>query len=146
MSLPPTAKTHCFESPLDLGNPQVLLAWQRNHLANERTFLAWVRTGLSLFVFSFVIERFDFFLREARVLGQVSGLTGQRAHTEVLSASVFLAGVLVVGVAMWRFLRTRRSINAGTADFSLAPDLVFMILVGGVMGGLAAVFWALIVN
>lgn len=146
MSLSPLAKNHCFESPLDLGNPQVLLAWQRNHLANERTFLAWVRTGLSLFVFSFVIERFDFFLRQARILGEMAGLTAQRTHTEVLSASVFLSGVLVVGVAMWRFLRTRRSINAGAADFSLAPNLVFMLLVAGVVGGLAAVFWTLILS
>jgi hypothetical protein len=48
----------------DLSNPQVLLAWQRNHMSNERTLLAWSRTGLSLLVFSFVIERFDFFLKE----------------------------------------------------------------------------------
>ena len=30
----------------------------RDHLANERTFLAWVRTGVAIVVFGFAIGRF----------------------------------------------------------------------------------------
>lgn len=30
----------------------------RDHLANERTFLAWIRTGLATITFGFVVERF----------------------------------------------------------------------------------------
>ncbi len=146
MNPPPTSptKNHGFDSSLSLDNPLVLLAWQRNHLANERTFLAWVRTSLSLLIFSFVIERFDFFLRKGQMAGLMVGLTEERLHTEILSVVVFGAGVLVAGVAMWRFLRTRRVINAGQASFSLGPDLVFMGLIGGVMVGLAVIFWSLL--
>ena len=36
-----------------------------DHAANERTFLAWVRTAITLMAFGFVIERFDLFLRYA---------------------------------------------------------------------------------
>src|SRR2546429_7603792 len=35
-----------------------------DHLANERTFLAWIRTGLSIIAFGFVVERFGLLLRE----------------------------------------------------------------------------------
>ena len=34
-----------------------------DHAANERTFLAWVRTAIALMAFGFVIERFDLFLQ-----------------------------------------------------------------------------------
>ena len=34
-----------------------------DHAANERTFLAWVRTAIAIMAFGFVIERFDLFLQ-----------------------------------------------------------------------------------
>ena len=34
-----------------------------DHAANERTFLAWVRTAIAVMAFGFVIERFDLVLR-----------------------------------------------------------------------------------
>ena len=34
-----------------------------DHAANERTFLAWVRTAIAVMAFGFVIERFDLFLQ-----------------------------------------------------------------------------------
>ena len=40
------------------------LGRQREHQANERTFLAWLRTSLALIGFGFVIARFGLFLRE----------------------------------------------------------------------------------
>ena len=36
-----------------------------DHAANERTFLAWVRTAIAVMAFGFVIERFDLFLKFA---------------------------------------------------------------------------------
>ena len=36
-----------------------------DHAANERTFLAWVRTAIAVMAFGFVIERFDLFLQVA---------------------------------------------------------------------------------
>jgi len=43
-----------------------------DHLANERTFLAWVRTGIAVMAFGFVIERFGLLMRE---LGLKIGLS-----------------------------------------------------------------------
>ena len=36
-----------------------------DHAANERTFLAWVRTAIAVMAFGFLIERFDLFLKFA---------------------------------------------------------------------------------
>ena len=34
-----------------------------DHAANERTFLAWVRTGIATVAFGFVVEKFNLFVR-----------------------------------------------------------------------------------
>jgi len=33
-----------------------------DHAANERTFLAWVRTGIAVVAFGFVVEKFNLFI------------------------------------------------------------------------------------
>jgi inner membrane protein YidH len=42
----------------------------RDHLANERTFLAWIRTSVGIMAFGFVVEKFSLFIKElTTVLG-----------------------------------------------------------------------------
>jgi putative membrane protein len=36
-----------------------------DHAANERTFLAWVRTAIAVMAFGFLVEKFDLFLEVA---------------------------------------------------------------------------------
>ncbi len=49
----------------------------RDHLAKERTFLAWVRTSVAMVVFGFAIGRFSIALRQlAKFQGQASRTTG----------------------------------------------------------------------
>jgi putative membrane protein len=128
----------------DLTNPQVLLAWQRNHLANERTFLAWCRTGLALFAFGFVIERFDFFIRQMQSLPMFEGLTRKHLHTEAISLTTFAVGVAVIIMAGWRFAYVRRLINRGEQQFSALPDTLFMISIMAIIVSLFAAFWLLV--
>jgi hypothetical protein len=46
-----------------------------DHAANERTFLAWVRTGIAVIAFGFVIEKFNLF-----VLTVASSTSAEVAH------------------------------------------------------------------
>jgi putative membrane protein len=65
------------------------------HLANERTFLAWVRTSIATISLGFVIARFSFWLREIAI---ATGQKAQFPHTG-LSLPVGL-GMVAFGALM----------------------------------------------
>src|SRR5437879_9591384 len=77
----------------------------RDHLANERTFLAWVRTGVAVVVFGFAIGRFAIAMR------QLTQFEGHGARTAGLSVwmgmSSILAGVALVVAGLGRFHQTK---------------------------------------
>jgi putative membrane protein len=65
-----------MDEPTHLGGPAAL----SDYLAAERTLLAWLRTGLALMGFGFVVARFGLFLQELNVVqhtlsGQSYGLS-----------------------------------------------------------------------
>ncbi|MGA8298277.1 MAG: DUF202 domain-containing protein [Terriglobales bacterium] len=77
----------------------------RDHLANERTFLAWVRTGIATIIFGFAIGRFSIALREfLRVEGRGSATSGVTAWLGVIS---IIGGVLLILAGLSRYRRTR---------------------------------------
>ena len=51
-----------------------------DHSANERTFLAWVRTSIAVMAFGFLVEKFDLFLELAApsLAGRTLSLPGQK--------------------------------------------------------------------
>jgi putative membrane protein len=87
-----------------------------DHAANERTFLAWVRTGIAVIAFGFVIEKFNLFLSTI-ASGTVDGVP-HRAH-ELASRPLgrweglafMFGGVAIVVLATVRFVRTTRLLD-----------------------------------
>ena len=86
-----------------------------DHAANERTFLAWVRTGIAVIALGFVIEKFNLFvLTLARSAGlgqhvQIERLAGPFGRFEGLA---FIAsGIALIVLATTRFARTTRLID-----------------------------------
>jgi putative membrane protein len=88
-----------------------------DHAANERTFLAWIRTGIAVIVFGFVVEKFNLFM-----LVLASGVSTEAAHRLSLEQSTRLFGrydglaLIVLGVALIviaavRFFRTAKLIE-----------------------------------
>ena len=83
-----------------------------DHSANERTFLAWIRTGLTIMALGFVIERLDLLLASLGLTAQAREVpTMGQAEIHGLSVGlVSLAIVLIVG-AGYRFVDINRAID-----------------------------------
>ena len=65
-----------------------------DHSANERTFLAWVRTGIAVMAFGFLVEKFNLFLAYlAQAAGHPPSAPAGPVHAEVLGVLMLLAGV-----------------------------------------------------
>ena len=80
------------------------------YLAAERTFLAWIRTGISLMGFGFVVARFGLFLHELNALGRNGNVSKAGMSVRFGTALVCLGVVLTLaGVARYRRLIERLS-------------------------------------
>lgn len=102
-----------------------------DHLANERTFLAWLRTGLAVAVFGFAIGRFAIAIR------QLTEAAGRPAPTTGLSVwfgtAAILAGV-VMSLAGWlRYRDTRRRLDVGQFE-PAGPIIDFAAVVTALFG------------
>ncbi len=81
-----------------------------DHLANERTFLAWIRTGLATITFGFVVERFGLLLRELGVKGTLTPIFSVH-YSSFIGITLTLFGVMMLVVALVNFLQNRRTID-----------------------------------
>lgn len=102
-------------------------------LAAERTLLAWLRTGIALMGFGFVVARFGLFLGElARIAGHRAP---QRFESGLLGVGLVGAGVLVNVWASLRHRRLVRQLREGVRDIS-AKGPIAVGLASGVGGAL----------
>ena len=105
---------------------------RRVHMANERTFLAWIRTSIGIMAFGFVVEKFALFTKE------ISFILERPVHQEVVPAHGYSAilgivlvglGALMGGLAFIRYKRVRRQIDEDTWEHSIVLDALLTISV-----------------
>jgi putative membrane protein len=116
-----------------------------DHAANERTFLAWLRTGIAVIAFGFVIERFNVFvltLASAAPLGEAAQARLARFSGPYGfgAGHAFIAvGVIAILIATIRFVRTGWLLD-DTAVHSpgILADLAFGVTLALLLAGLSA--------
>jgi uncharacterized membrane protein YidH (DUF202 family) len=84
----------------------------RDSLAAERTFLAWIRTGLALMGFGFVVARFGLFLQQLQVVEHAAS-TQSYSMSLWFGTALIAVGVLVNVLSAWHHLRLVRELNRG---------------------------------
>ena len=115
-----------------------------DHAANERTFLAWVRTAIAVMAFGFLVAKFDLFLKiAARSLAAGDGraVALPRANFGgAVGAVLIVAGTVMVVLAAVRFAHTRRAIDsANTETETTGADLALAAMMAAL--GLALLFY-----
>jgi putative membrane protein len=97
----------------------------RDHLANERTFLAWVRTGVAGVVFGFAIGRFAIAVRQWMAIQGQSHAMPSTGLSVWFGTAAIIGGVLVCLTGLVRYRRTRKQIDSG--NFQAAGFIVDLV-------------------
>jgi uncharacterized membrane protein YidH (DUF202 family) len=108
---------------------------RRVHMANERTFLAWIRTSIGVMAFGFVVEKFAMFVRQLSSFIGKSGLPETHMPPPLHGySSIF--GILLVGLgalmgmlAFIKYKKVERQIDEDTYQSSLILDVLLTISV-----------------
>lgn len=108
----------------------------RDHLANERTFLAWIRTAIAVMVFGFVVEKFSLFLKQISVilgknnfnLGNVSSFPS-KGYSSAFGIALVGVGALLCILAYIKYKKIEFQINTENYKPTLLIDLLFAILI-----------------
>jgi putative membrane protein len=129
----------------------IMIHGYSDHAANERTFLAWMRTGIAVVVFGFVVEKFNLFLlalghsalaHDSHPL-RMEELAGPLGRYEGLAFIV--AGLALMVAATVRYVRTERRLNdaethpAGDVRIELTVSAVLVLLIAGLGTYLAVI-------
>lgn len=83
-----------------------------DHAANERTFLAWIRTGIALVAFGFVLEKFHFFLVRIDSLGLGKSEHNGMHDTQTAGIVLVIFGLVVIVGSIARYIRTDAKIRS----------------------------------
>ncbi|MCK9376794.1 MAG: DUF202 domain-containing protein [Syntrophobacterales bacterium] len=108
----------------------------KDHQANERTFLAWIRTSVGIMVFGFVVEKFSFFLKELyHLVGKQSHIpkatTSSYGSASIIGIALVALGTMLALGAILRYKKVQREIDEGTYRPSLVLDIFLATIVLG---------------
>ena len=101
--------------------------------ANERTLLAWLRTGVSLITFGFVIARTAVWLK----LNQVQAIT---VAGDVIGTVFVFLGTATEAIGLVRYLRIRRALLEGRPVMVGATEIIAIAVAIALLGLLLGVF------
>lgn len=112
-----------------------------NHLANERTFLAWIRTGLATISIGFVVARFGLFLRELGLKSEPIPDTSLH-YSMVFGVGLSITGVVAIIIALLNFLQVRHDIEQNTFHSRISYIIILTVL--AVLIGILLSFYLLL--
>jgi putative membrane protein len=108
----------------------------RDHAANERTLLAWIRTGIALMAFGFAIARFGLFLQEIAQAGQVPIHAVRGLGSAWFGVTLVVLGLVTNAAAVARYSRIRKALTElGTVVPN--PMLAYVLGAGSVLVAIA---------
>ena len=107
----------------------------RVFFAAERTFLAWIRTGLALMGFGFVVARFGLFLREMAFIQ--GGALPPAGFSRWLGIGLICLGVLLTASAVLTHIGTVRRLQRGEIFVGrptwLGVSVAILLVIAGVL-------------
>ena len=110
----------------------------RDHLANERTFLAYLRTSLSLLSIGISVNRFSLYLLEKNTIPSGAGIRTTLVGAEQLGVGMVVIGLVLLVYGIVRFSQMNGEIEAQIYRPNIAAMWILsgIILLGAISGSL----------
>ncbi len=106
-----------------------------DHLANERTFLAWIRTSIALMGFGFVIVKFALFVRQISIVLDKKEVVQGKNYSAIIGIIMVSMGAIVTTLAYLRYRNIEKQLNNNAYFPSklLSVIVTFSIVVGSIL-------------
>ena len=101
-------------------------------MANERTFLAWIRTSIGIMAFGFVVERFALFVRQLSLLFGKDLLPQSlqpHGYSRIFGIALVGAGTIMSLLSFIRYRERAKQIDEDAYQPSGALDLLLTVAV-----------------
>lgn len=104
---------------------------RRVHMANERTFLAWIRTSIGILALGFVVEKASVFLKYISVMTGNQKIQDLPSHTYSAVFGILLMGfaVLIGLLSYIRYINVKQQIDKNSYKPSRLLDLLLTLVV-----------------
>ena len=98
-----------------------------DHLANERTYLAWIRTSIGIMAFGFVVVKFSLFVKQISLLLGKEVIIQQRGYSAILGIVLVTTGTITAILSYIRYKKTEKHLDKGQYEHS---SILITILTG----------------
>lgn len=102
---------------------------RRVHMANERTFLAWIRTSIGIMAFGFVVEKFSLFVRQMSYFLGKEVIPPPKGYSSIFGIFLVGLGALMGVLSFIRYKKVEKQIDEDTYQPSLILDILLTISV-----------------
>jgi putative membrane protein len=84
-----------------------------DHLANERTFLAWIRTSIGIMAFGFVVVKFSLFLKQISIILGKGIVDQSKGYSSVAGIVLVIVGAITAILSYIRYKKTEKQLDEG---------------------------------
>ncbi|WP_281233946.1 YidH family protein [Flavobacterium gelatinilyticum] len=108
------------------GNNKKLINEQ---MSNERTFLSWIRTGIGIMVFGFVIVKFSLFVNQLPSTLFKDSNIPKNGFTIIIGILLVLSGALMIVCSYWKYKQTHKLLQQGEYLYSTLLLTVLTVII-----------------
>lgn len=82
-----------------------------DHLANERTFLAWIRTSVGIMAFGFVVVKFSLFVKQISLILGKENVIPSKGYSGIVGIVLVAVGTITAVLSYMRYKSSAKQLD-----------------------------------